>query len=449
MATFRFEQCLPQDRERVFAWHERPGAAHRLTPPAMGQVVAGPTDGIAVGSSLTIRLAGVPGSLGEWTAVHTDLERPVLFADRAEGGPLPTWRHVHHFDEADGGGTRIVDEVTLEKGPAGLPLKLVESRIAGLFRFRHRQLIDELSAAERYQGNGMRVAISGASGLVGTALVPYLRVLGFDVVPLRRAAESGAGFIAWDPRTQWVDRERLFEVDAIIHLAGEPIGRRFTRAHKDEVLASRVGPTRALAQAAADSERIRTFVSASAIGYYGANPGARLTETSAPGNDFLADVCVQWEEATRPAAEAGVRTAQIRTGIVLTPRGGSLAMQLPLFRAGIGGPLSRGWLSWIALDDLLGVYAHALLDDQMVGPVNAVGPNPVRGDEFASVLGRVLGRPSLMPVPKLGPQLLLGKQGAEQLALASQFVVPEVLQSRDFRFRHTDLADALAHILTR
>lgn len=124
-------------------------------------------------------------------------------------------------------------------------------------------------------------------------------------------------------------------------------------------------------------------------------------------------------------------------------------MQLPLFRAGIGGPLSRGWLSWIALDDLLGVYAHALLDDQMVGPVNAVGPNPVRGDEFASVLGRVLGRPSLMPVPKLGPQLLLGKQGAEQLALASQFVVPEVLQSRDFRFRHTDLADALAHILTR
>lgn len=449
MPTWRFRQHLPQEREVVFAWHEREGAVHRLTPPAMGQVVEGPTHGIGVGSELTIRIDGLPKSRRDWRAVHTELERPRMFADQALSGPLPTWRHTHTFTEADGGGTEIVDEVTVEKGPLGLPARAIQSQIESLFAYRHRQLSDELAAAERYQGNGMRVAVSGASGLVGGALVPYLRVLGFEVLPIRRAARSGKDFIAWNPRSQWVDRERLSEVDAIVHLAGEPIGQRFTQAHKDEVMISRFDPTRGLAQVAADSERIKVFISASAIGYYGANPGQKVTEKSLPGEDFLSEVCVRWEKATRPASKAGVRTAQIRTGIVLSPRGGALAQQLPLFRAGIGGKLSDGWMSWIALDDLLSVYVQALVDDRVRGPVNAVAPTPVRGDEFAQVLGRVLRRPSLVPVPKFGPRLLLGKQGADELALASQYVEASVLERIGFVYRHTELQDALAHILNR
>lgn len=447
MTTWRFEQHLPQDHATVFGWHERPGAAHRLTPPFMGVVAAGPTDGIREGSELTLHIDGVPGPLREWTAVHTRFDPPRLFEDRATGGPLPTWVHTHEFQEADDGGTRLLDTVTVDRGPLGLPPASVASRVRRLFAYRHRQLAEELAAAGRYNGGGMRVAVSGASGLIGRALVPYLQVLGFDVVPMKRTTQSGQGYIAWDPASQWVDHEALRTVDAIVHLAGEPIGKRFTQAHKDEVMISRFDPTRGLAMAAASSERIRTFISASAIGYYGAHPGTEVDESSPPGEDFLADVCVRWEEAAEPAAAAGVRTAQIRTGIVLSPRGGSLAMQLPLFRAGIGGALSEGWLSWIALDDLLGVYVHALLDDRARGPVNAVGPNPVRGDEFARVLGTVLGRPSLIPVPKFGPKLLLGKQGAEELALASQYVTPRELERLGFTYRHTDLRDTLAHIL--
>lgn len=446
MSTWRFHQTLPYERSSVFEWHSRPGAVYRLTPPFMGEIADGPSDGIQVGSELTIALDGVPGRLKNWTSRHTELDPPRMFADVAVSGPLPSWEHRHTFTEVDGG-TQIVDEVSIEKGPLGLPARAVESSVRSLFAYRHRQLADELAAAQRYRGEGMRVAVSGSGGLIGSALVQYLRVLGFDVIPIRRAAESGEDFIAWNPRSQWVDREALSTVDAIIHLAGEPIGKRFTQEHKDEVMISRFDPTRGLAQVAADSERIKVFISASAIGYYGANPGRKVDESAPPGEDFLAEVCNRWEKSTRPASKAGVRTAQVRTGIVLSPRGGSLAMQLPLFRAGLGGPLSDGWLSWITLDDLIGVYVHALLDDNASGPINAVGPNPVRGDEFARAIGHALRRPSLVPVPKFGPKLLLGRQGAEELALASQYVEPRALEELGFTFRHTEIRDALTHIL--
>lgn len=318
---------------------------------------------------------------------------------------------------------------------------------------------------------GTRVAVTGAGGLVGSALVPLLRELGYEVLPVSRmtrddAARAGQDVIAWDPAAGWIDEASLSGVDAAIHLAGEPIGRRFTAAHKIEVLRSRVESTTLLAETLARFERPKTLITASAIGYYGAQPhrsprGASsvradrvmperrgpLREDHAPGQDFLAGVCVAWENAASAARDAGMRVAHVRTGVVLSPRGGVLGLQLPLFHLGLGGPLSDGWLSWIALDDLVGIYVHALQSPAVTGPVNAVAPHPVTGGEFASTLGRVLRRPAIVPVPSFGPALLLGTQGARELALASQYVSSATVEGTGYAFQHRTLEDALRHML--
>jgi uncharacterized protein (TIGR01777 family) len=239
----------------------------------------------------------------------------------------------------------------------------------------------------------------------------------------------------------------------VVHLAGAPIGRRFTEASKREILASRTGPTRALATLAAGLPGgPRTFVSASAVGFYGAGRGDEvLTEDSERGDGFLADVAAAWEDAARPAAAAGIRTVQVRTGIVQTPRGGMLRLLYPLFEAGLGGPLGdgTGWQPWIEIDDLLDVYLRAVTDPALTGPVNAVAPVPVRNCEYASTLGRVLRRPALIPVPPVGPRLLLGAEGARELAQASQRVSPAVLARAGHPFRYPELEGALRHVLGR
>lgn len=236
-----------------------------------------------------------------------------------------------------------------------------------------------------------------------------------------------------------------------MHLAGASIAGRFTPAHKRAVRDSRVGPTRRLAElAAATTGGPRTFISASAIGYYGADRGDEiLGEDSAPGNDFLASLVVDWEAATAPAAEAGLRVVQVRTGIVQTPRGGTLKLLFPLFEAGLGGRLGSGrqWLSWIGIDDLADVYLRVLVDPALSGPVNAVAPDPVRNLDYTRTLGKVLRRPTIVSVPGFGPRLLLGAEGARELAEASQRVRPDALLAAGHTFRNARLEPALRHLL--
>jgi uncharacterized protein (TIGR01777 family) len=321
-----------------------------------------------------------------------------------------------------------------------------------MFAYRHRQLAGDLAAHRLAAENGLKpLTITGSSGLVGSALTAFLRTGGHRVIQLVRRGARGKDERRWNPDDP--DPQLFAGIDAVIHLAGTSIAGRFTETHRHAVRDSRIGPTRRLAELMARSDpRPAVLVSASAVGYYGYDRGEEtLTEDSDRGDGFLADVVTQWEEATTPAGQAGVRVVRVRTGIVQSPRGGTLKLMRPLFGAGLGGRLGGGqqWLSWIGIDDLVDVYHRALWDRALSGPMNAVAPQSVRNEEYAAVLAAVLHRPAVLPVPSLGPRLLLGTQGARELAFASQRVAPRKLAAAGHRFRQPGLDQALRHLLGR
>jgi uncharacterized protein len=297
----------------------------------------------------------------------------------------------------------------------------------------------------------MDIAVSGSSGLIGTALTQALDADGHVVRRLVRG-EAAEGEVAWDPVGGTIDRGGLEGVDGVVHLAGPGIGdRRWTESRKRHLREARVAGTQLLAEASASLDRPpAVFVSASAVGYYGDRGDERLTEESGPGDDFLARLCVDWEAATGPAATAGIRVAVIRTGIVLARRGGALAKLLPLFRVGLGGRMGPGrqFWSWITLDDVVAAIRH-LLDRAVSGPVNLTGPEPVTNAELTKVLGRVLRRPAVLPVPRFGPQLLIGGEAAHAFLYASQRALPAVLEADGFHFAHPDIETGLRAVLGR
>jgi hypothetical protein len=296
----------------------------------------------------------------------------------------------------------------------------------------------------------MRVLVSGARGLVGTALAAALRAGGDEVLSLTRRPQR-PGEIGWDPAAGRLEARDLEGLDAVVHLAGEPIAARWTPARRQAIRASRVTGTGLLAERLAALERPpAALVSVSAIGIYGDRGEERLDEASPPGEGFLAGVCREWEAAAAPAAARGIRLVQPRLGLVLTPRGGALARLLPLYRLGLGGPLGRGraWWSWVALDDVVAVLARACRDEALAGPVNLVAPSPVRNGEFARVLGRVLARPAFLPVPPLALRAVFGEMARETL-LAGARVEPARLLAAGHAFRFPELEGALRHLLGR
>ncbi len=298
----------------------------------------------------------------------------------------------------------------------------------------------------------MKILVSGASGLVGSHLVPHLKNKGHDLHRLGRKAAAGAGEVPWNPAAGDLAAGSLEDFDAVVHLAGESIaGGRWTEAKKRRIRDSRVQGTGLLARKLAGLQaRPIVCVCASAIGYYGDRKDEALAEDSGPGEGFLAEVCREWEEAARPAAEAGIRLVNLRIGIVLSSKGGALAKMLTPFRLGIGGMTGSGrqYMSWVALDDLVRIIDFAVATDDLSGPVNAVAPNPVTNAEFSRTLGRVLARPSLLPFPSIAAKLLLGEM-AEELLLASARVQPKKLLEAGYGFRHPDLEGALRCALAR
>jgi uncharacterized protein (TIGR01777 family) len=298
----------------------------------------------------------------------------------------------------------------------------------------------------------MQIAITGASGLIGTALTRSLEADGHVVRPVTRSG-SRPGAIAWDPSAGTIDAAALEGVDAVVHLAGEPIASGpWTAAQRARIHDSRSQGTALVARTLAGLDRRPSvLVSGSAVGYYGDRGDERLVEGSAPGTDFLAQVCVDWEAATAPAEEAGIRVVRIRTGIVLDRRGGALAKQLPLFRLGLGGKAGRGtqWLPWITLHDEVRAIRHALDTASLSGPVNLAAPGVVTNAEFTRALGKAVHRPTLLPVPRFvrhapfGIGDLLGS-----LLFTSARVVPDALAATGFRFDHERLDDALATVLS-
>lgn len=297
----------------------------------------------------------------------------------------------------------------------------------------------------------MKVLVTGASGLVGSALVPLLTAGGHTVARLVRSPpRPSVAEVQWNPETGIREIASLEGMDAVVHLAGENIaGGRWTAERKARIRDSRVTGTRTLCETLARLARPpKVLVSASAIGYYGDRGGEVLRETSAPGLGFLPEVCRAWEEATEPAAQKGIRVVLLRIGVVLSPAGGALAKMLFPFKLGAGGIIGSGqqYMSWIGLDDIIGAIHHALMTDALQGPVNVVAPHPVTNRDFTKTLGRVLGRPTLFPMPAFAARLAFGEM-ADALLLASTRVEPARLMAANYAFRHPDLEGALRHLL--
>jgi uncharacterized protein (TIGR01777 family) len=445
--TFQHRGLVDAPLEDVFAWHARPGALARLLPawqPVWVRKEAGSLrDGQAV--------LGLPGGITCRARHQPDAyDPPHRFADELTA-PFQTmlrWRHTHDFRAAGPGSTEITDTVDTT-----CPDRWLRST----FAYRQRQIAGDLAAharARTYRTEPLNVAMTGSAGLVGTALTAFLTAGGHRVVRLVRRTPRHTDERQWRPDDP--NEDLLEGIDAVIHLAGASIAGRFSDAHKRRIRGSRLQPTTALAavaaRAAGRGRGPACLIQASAIGFYGADRGDEtLTEASPGGGGFLAGVVSDWEAASSPAQEAGVRVVHVRTGIVQSPRGGTLRLLLPLFEMGLGGRLGSGqqWTSWIGIDDLLDIYYRAAIDPLLSGPVNAVAPEPVRNRDYTATLARVLRRPAVLPIPDFGPKLLLGPEAARELAGASQRVRPERLLEAGHPFRHSQLEPALRHVLGR
>jgi len=293
-----------------------------------------------------------------------------------------------------------------------------------------------------------RILVSGVSGPIGAALLPSLQTRGYDVVRLLRGPARKGAQISWDPFKP-IAPEAVSGFDAVIHLAGEGIAARWTPAKKAQIQDSRVLGTTHLAQALAESaDKPYVFVCSSAIGYYGDRGEEVLRENSASGTGFLSDVCQQWEAATQPAAAAGIRTVQMRTGVVLSPKGGALGKMLTPFKMGVGGRIGDGrqWMSWIDVQDMVGAIHHILKTDLLQGPVNMVAPKPVTNAEFTKTLAEVLGRLAVFPLPVFAVKAAFGEMG-ETVLLGSQRVEPAQLVASGYPFRFRELRSSLEHVL--
>ena len=293
----------------------------------------------------------------------------------------------------------------------------------------------------------MRVAITGASGLIGSALVPELERAGHEVISLVRGREPQAGEAKWDPAAGTIDAGALEGIEAVVHLAGENIGQRWTETSRRRILDSRVQGTRLVAETVASLDPQPALLAASAIGFYGQQGDRELTEASPRGEGFLGDVVSAWEAAAEPAREAGARVVHFRQGLVLSKDGGALGRMLLPFRMGVGGRIGSGcqWWSWVAIDDVAAAYLFAL-QHPLDGVYNLAAPGVVRNADFVDALGSALSRPTIFPLPGVAVRLAFGEMGEEML-LGGQRVDPERLQSQGFEFAYPKLEGALEHVL--
>ena len=447
---------LPHPAPSVFTWHARPGAFERLTPPWEHAKVLERAGGLENGGRVVLRV-GRPIGI-RWVVRHRDYEPGRQFADEQVEGPFASWRHLHRFDPDGPGASVMTDRIEYVPplgavGAVGDPL-LIRPRLMRMLAYRHELLRRDLETHGRAADRPpLRVGVSGANGLIGTALVPFLTTGGHEVVRIVRG-RAGEGEASWNYEQGRIEAAKLEGLDAVVHLAGERIGVRWTQDRRRRILESRAIGTRFLAETLARLRRPpRILVSASAVGIYGNRGDEILTEASptlAAPPDFLTEVAREWEAATEPARAAGIRVVLPRFGLVVTPAGGVLGRMLPPFRLGLGGPLGTGrqWMSWIAVDDLLGVIHHALITDALAGPVNATAPNPVTSATFASTLGRVLHRPAVLPVPAAALRLAFGEM-ADVAMLSSARVLPARLQESGYAFRYPVLEEALRFLLGR
>lgn len=450
-AQFRRSLRTPVSVETLFAWHERPGAFQRLSPPWDHARVIEHTGGIRNGARVVLSVPAGPLHT-RWVIEHRDYEQNRQFRDILLDGPFARFEHTHSF-YADSPSTSTLEDVIEYELPLGTLGALAGGWYAAdtleqVFRYRHALLIGDLERHAQFAKQArMRIAVTGANGFIGSQLCAFLTTGGHTVLRIGRGAvKAGSVDITWDPARGVLNPAELEGVDAVIHLAGANIAERWTDEHKKAIRESRVQGTTLIAKTIASlSRKPSVLLSASAIGIYGDRGDEVLDETSTPGTGFLADVVREWEACTAAAELAGVRVVHMRSGIVQGAAGGALAKQLPFFRAGVGGPLAGGedWVSPIALDDEIGAMHFCLMQPNIRGAVNLVSPHPVTNAEYTTTLGSVLHRPAFIPVPAFGLYALFGKEMVDNTVLASLRVLPAVLQRAGFQFRHPTLRQIL------
>lgn len=454
MPVFERQLSLPCTATEAFAYHAAPHAFARLNTPFAPAQIVQPLRALESGARAVFDVALGPIA-ARWVAVHEDVTDgsdggEAGFVDVMERGPFSTWRHEHRFVPATDGCT-LIDRISFS-GPVG-PLGdgVVQGLLDRMFRYRHTTTRLDVAFARALPAGRLRVAISGASGLIGQELTGLLSVLGHDVVPVVRGG-NGADVVGWDPNTGAVRNAE--GLDAFVHLAGENIGEgRLTAEKLARVRRGRVDQTALLLRALAGLRAPpRVVVGAAAVGVYGDRGDDVVDEASpppqGPQQNALSELCAAWEAALLTAVpHAPWRAAVVRVGIAQSPRSGALARVLPVFRAGGGGVLGdgRAYVPAVAVDDVAAVFARAVVDDRAVGVVNAVGPAAVTQADYAHTVARVLHRPCLMTVPRFALRLALGELGDR--ILDSQRVEASKLKAWGHAFRHATLEDGLRHQL--
>lgn len=454
MPSFDFQTPIDASADDLFAWHARDGAFERLAPP-WAPIELKKMEGIRDGQEAAFRI-GVGPLRVKWVAEHTDYVEGRQFKDVQKKGPFASWVHTHRMEPRSEDASTLHDHIDYELPLGGLGRAVADGQIRQQveqqFAYRHRITRDDLACYQKYDGPRLTVAVSGSGGLIGSSLTALLTTQGHTVVRITRSRpEASSPDIYWNHRTGEVDAEKFNEIDAVIHLAGENIfAPRWTQQKKTRIYASRVRGTKLLVDAMTRvDDPPDTLLCASAIGIYGDRGDETLTETSALGESgFLMAVCRDWERATEPAAAAGLRVANLRTGIALSPAGGALALMRRPFELGLGGTAGRKdqWFPWIALDDVLGGYYHALMTGAVEGPANLTAPNPATMQTFVETLASVMSRPAFFHVPPAVIRLVMGEAG-DELALQSARVLPAKLEETGYAFRYPRLADALRHQL--
>jgi len=456
LVNYLHETRIEAPRKVVWEWHTRDGAFDRLAPPwETIETISAPPD-LSPGGTRIMKMKMGPIKM-KWVAEHTDMIEEELFADRMVRGPFKRWWHTHRFIKEKPDVTIIRDEVSYVI-PVGFLGRLfggryVRKNIENMFISRAISLKRDIMRHQSFsESPRKRILVSGASGLIGSQLIPFLDTGGHEVIQLVRRKPLDENQRFWDPENGELDPSIFDGIDAVIHLGGVGIGdKRWSKKRKQAIVESRQKSVTLLSETMASLEqKPEVFVVASAIGIYGDRGDEEIDENSTHGSGFLTDTAKIWESSADAAREAGIRTIHLRTGIVLSPKGGALGRMLFPFKMGAGGPIGSGkqWMSWISMDDHIAAVQHLMMTKNCEGMYNLTAPNPVRQKSFAKTLGRVLRRPAFAPLPGFVVRVLFGEL-ARPLLLEGQKVLPRRLLDSGFEFEHPNLEDAFRDCLGR
>ena len=448
MPQFTWQSVVKASQKEVFDWHVRPGAFQRLSPPWKQIKLISYAAPDNKKSRVKIRVPILGPLSFTWELEHDSFDPPNAFSDQQIKGPFQSWRHVHSFTPAPEKQTVLSDSISFS-----LPLinalvaPFIKSELTRLFAFRHELLKFDLALHSRYQGAPRKtVLICGSSGFIGSAVSAFLETAGHTVRRLVRRKPSSAGEFYWNPSDGFVDTAAFDKVDAVINFSGANIAeKRWSTTSKKDILESRTGSALLLAETIASLDTPPELaIMASATGFYGDTQNTTAIEETTRGTGFLADTCQAWENASLRLEQSSCRRIHLRIGTVLGANGGALKKMLPPFRLGVGGRLGKGTqiMSWIALQDLLGIIEHLLYTPGISGPINAVSPNQCTNSEFTRTLGSLIRRPAVCAAPAWALRILLGEM-ADEMLLSNSCVAPSALTTSGYSFLFPELSDAL------